>query len=233
MRKTLSRITISLLLLLAATVQVNGQLALQCNPPYWGERLTDTTFVAPGSAAETARMHQSPHGAARTGKHTLLVHWDGGTQTFRNKPPYDEPLDGIRWTYCGYSTKVGLHLVMKGDFSVFTGVLVDEKTGSILPGGHAVTFSPDLMLYIAYEQPDGQDGETMKLYDRNGTLLWKGISNVSSPDGQSILAEFDDVHWDSTGKLIAAYQDPEQRKKFLTLTQSSNGHWRWIPGKPN
>ena len=97
--------------------------------------------------------------------------WLAGTHTFIEKPPYDAELDGIWWAYCGYNKKLGLHLIMENDVDTFTGVLLDDKSGKLLPGGKSVLFSPDQERYLALEQPDGQDGETIKLCTRDGAVL--------------------------------------------------------------
>jgi hypothetical protein len=227
MGKTVLCIAIPFLVLVAAASQVSAQLALGCDSPDTASQL-GSVLVWPGSAAETARMRQAPHGAMRVGKHTLLVHWAGGVHTFRDKPPYDESLAGVQWTYCGFSAKLNMHLVKKNDEAVFKGVLIDEKSGLILPGGATVVFSPDLHSYIAYEQQDGAELADIKLFDHRGTLLWKGNNGLLSGDGQTVAAEFDDVHWDSSGRLIAEYRDSDKRKVVATLTQATNGRWNWI-----
>jgi len=103
----------------------------------------------PGNAEEAARFLQAPHGAKRTGKRQLEVSWAKGRKLFKDKPPYDEPLDGVWWEYCGYSPTLKLHLIGKMDRDLFTGTLLDEITGMMLPGGKIVSFSPDHQFYLA------------------------------------------------------------------------------------
>ena len=69
------------------------------------------------------------------------VGWAGGKRILKDKPPYNEPLDGVRWTYCGYNADLKLHMLLKEDEALFTGALVDDMTGTLLPGGQKVLFS--------------------------------------------------------------------------------------------
>jgi len=148
--------------------------------------------------------------------------------TFEDKAPYmDGTLDGVLWTYCGYSAAVGYHLISKNDDSELTGVLIDERTGAILPGGYSVAFSPDHQSYIAFEQQEGEELATIKLYTYRGVLLWKGYNGFASRDGQSVIYDFDNVRWDSSGMLIAEYRDSHNRTVALVLKQGKDAHWRW------
>ena len=70
-------------------------------------------------------------------------------------------------------------MLLKEDEALFTGALVDDATGALLPGGQKVLFSKNAQYYLAYEQPDGQDGETIKLYRRNGTLIGRATTDSS------------------------------------------------------
>lgn len=232
MSRAILRHIILFLLLSAAAVQIKAQLALQCDSPDRASKQVGIVLVWPDSAAETARMRQSPHGASRVGKHTLLVHWAGGVHTFKDKPPYDEPLDGVQWTYCGYSPKLNMHLIKKNDEVVFLGVLVDESSGAILPGGDEVVFSPDMKSYIAYEMQDGAALPMIKLYNRSGNLLWSGYHGLMSQQEGIALAEFDEVHWDSSGKLIAEYRETGKGKVIMALTKGSDARWRWVSQIP-
>ena len=106
-----------------------------------------------GKEAELFR--HAPHGATRIGKRQLDVAWEHGKRVFTDEPPYDEPLGGVRWAYCCYDPKLRLHLVFKSDNSLFTGTLLDDRTGSLLPGGQKVLFSPDQRYYLTFEMEDG------------------------------------------------------------------------------
>ena len=221
---------ILLLLSLGAgvTEQASCQQVLQCSMPSPRPGATDDDFVRPRSAEEIARLKQAPHGAKRLGAHVIEVDWAGGKRILKDKPPYDEPLDGLRWTYCGYNADLKLHMLLKEDEALFTGALVDDATGALLPGGQKVLFSKNAQYYLAYEQPDGQDGETIKLYRRNGTLLWEGYNGFLSSDG-IVLANFESMHWDDQNRLQAIARLNDGKTQIVTLTQGSAGKWDWLP----
>jgi hypothetical protein len=188
--------------------------------------------VAAMSAEEVARLDQAPHGAKRLGKHQLRIGWAGGQRMFKDRPPYDEPLDGIAWVYCGYSPNLKLHLIGKADRGLFTGVLLDENSGSVLRGGQAVLFSPDQQLYLSYEQPDGQDGETLKLYKRSGVLLWKGVDCILSPDGKSVVVDAENMRnmrWDDQNRPQATLYLKGGRSQTVTLMPDNKGRLDWLP----
>ncbi len=184
------------------------------------------------SAAHQEAIHlkQAPHGAKRLNKHSVEVRWQGNKQVFNDKPPYDEPLDGVRWTYCGYNARVKMHLLEKVDGEVFTGAMLDDESGALLPAGNSVLFSPDFKYYLAYEQENGRDGATLKLYRRNGTLQWEGYDGILTPDGTTIVAFFEKTYWNEKGRLQASATCLNDRKAgILTLTPKGNGQWQWMP----
>lgn len=204
---------------------LSGQVGLSC------ASLSDPTGTAAeltheGSSSEAKEIRNAPHPAIRTEKHTLEIHWQHGKHVFQDRPPFDEPLDGIEWAYCGYNPQLKMHLIGKQDVDVFTGVLLDDSTGSILQAGETVVFSPDASLYLAYEQPDGQDGPTIKLFNRKGTLLWKGYDGILSADGKSVIADFEKVRWGDSDRLIAEYT-AEGRSHKMILIKSGEGKWVW------
>ena len=218
-----------LLSLVAGAIKpASCQQILQCSVPSTRAG-ADDDFVQPRSAEEIARLKQAPHGAKRLGAHAIEVGWAKGKRVLKDKPPYDEPLDGLRWIYCGYNADLKLHMLLKEDEGLFTGALLDEATGALLPGGQKVLFSKDAQYYLAYEQPDGQDGETIKLYRRKGGLLWKGYNGFLSADGKDVLANFEDMHWDEQGRLAATAHLEGGKTQPATLTQGSAGKWEWLP----
>jgi hypothetical protein len=225
-----ARYILLLLLLVAGTTTLaNCQEILQCSVPSTHPGSTDDDFVRPRSAAEIARLKQAPHGAKRLGAHAIEVGWASGKRILKDKPPYDEPLDGLRWTYCGYNVDLKLHMLLKEDEALFTGALVDDVTGAILPGGQKVLFSKNAQYYLAYEQPDGQDGETIKLYRCNGTLLWEGYNGFLSANGKDVLATFEDMHWDDHDRPQAIARTEDGKTRLVTLTQGRAGKWDWLP----
>jgi len=183
--------------------------------------------VRPQSAEETSRIRQAPHGATRKGRRELDVLWSAGTRKFTDKPPYDADLDGVWWAYCGYSLKLGLHLILEQNVDNFTGLLLDDKTGQLLPGGKRVLFSPGLKRYLAFEQPDGQDGETIKLCTREGIVLWKGQDRILAPDGVSINADLENVHWNEKSQVVAESHVSQGKKEIVRLIQTKPGKWQW------
>ena len=227
---TKARYILLLLSLVAGiTEQANCQQVLQCSVPSTRRGVTDDDFVRPRSAEEIARLKQAPHGAKRLGAHAIEVGWAGGKHILKDKPPYNEPLDGVRWTYCGYNADLKLHMLLKEDEALFTGALVDDVTGALLPGGQKVLFSKNAQYYLAYDQPDGQDGETIKLYRRNGTLLWKGYNGFLSANGKDVLATFESMHWDDHDRLQASARTDNGKTQSVTLTQGVAGKWEWLP----
>jgi len=227
--RTLGQVAAALLLAASAFSQTSAQRTLQCAIPAAPPGEEHPVF--PKSAEETARLRQAPHGAKRLSEHQLEVRLAEGTRTFKDEPPY-EPLDGISWAYCGYNPALKLHLIRKADNGLFTGVLLDDTTGRLLPGGLAVLFSPDYSLYLAYEQPDGQDGETLKLYKRNGVMLWKGYDFIVSPDGKSVIVDAENMRnmrWDSQNRPQATLYLEGGRTATVTLMRDGKGKLDWLP----
>jgi len=231
MERIVFQIVAAFLLTVSASAQSIGQLALQCVTPATRPGEPDNAVEAM-SAGEVARLHQAPHRAKRLGKHQLEVGWTGGQRIFKDRPPYDEPLDGVAWVYCGYSPTLRVHLIGKADRGLFTGVLLDDASGSLLPGGEAVLFSPHQQLYLSYEQPDGQDGETLKLYKRGGVMLWKGCDCILSPDGKSVIVDAENMRnmrWDDQNRPQATLHLKGGRTSTVTLMRDSKGQLDWLP----
>jgi hypothetical protein len=160
------------------------------------------------------------------------VSWSAGIRRFKERPPYYAQLDGVWWAYCGYEKELGLHLIMEQNIDILTGVLLDDMTGQLLPGGESVLFSPDLKLYVAFEQPDGQDGATIKLCTRNGAVLWKGLNAILAPDGISISADIKNVRWNEKNQIMAEALTSQGKKGIVRLTQIQRGKWQWKPDSP-
>jgi len=120
---------------------------------------------------------------------------------------------------------------MKNDGDDFTGILLDDKTGRLLIGGEKVLFSPNHQRYLAFDQPDGQDGETIKLCTHEGTLLWKGYNGILAADGTTVAAEIKNVHWNQTNQLVAEAHAFEGKTSLVMLTQDKSGQWQWLPAQ--
>ena len=187
---------------------------------------------------DVAILGQAPFGAKRITKHHLRVNWAGGSKDFIDKPPYDKSLDGIWYSHCGYSQTLGMHLVHKSMYSLFTGVLLDNATGKIMPAGEYVSFSNDKGKYFAPVQPDGLDGEEWYVYAKSGSLIWKGLSGISERHPkykyEYFVAELDNPRWNSAGELEANHVCSADRdiptKERTTVTLKLVGKkWAWLP----
>lgn len=206
-----------------------GQTSLQCTSPNTAENPVGSFQVEPNSAGELTRMRQAPHRALRPKKHLLVVHWQAGQRRFEDKYPYMQgTLDGLYWTYCGFVPEAGVHLIQRNDPDELSGILVDEKTGVILPAGFSVSFSPGSKKYVALINNNG-DFEVVKLFSRSGNLLWQGENGLLSADQQSVIAEYLDLHWDAAGTLLAEYEDDKGRKHSLTPEITGEGYGKWMP----
>jgi hypothetical protein len=227
--KKLSLVAAIFLLRTTALCQTGTPISLQCLIP--AAQPGEDHPVFPMSAEEAARLRQAPRGAKRLNKHQLEVRWAAGTRTFKDKPPY-ELLAGVSWAYCGYNAALKLHLIRKADNDLFTGVLLDDNTGRTLPGGLAILFSADRRFYLAYEQPDGQDGETLKLYKQDGDLLWTGYDFISPADGKSVIVDAENMRnmrWDNQNRPQATLYLKDGRTTTVTLMRDSEGKLDWLP----
>lgn len=209
------------------------QISLRCIVP--ASQPGEENPVFPESKEELALLRQAPHGAKRVGKRQLVVNWAAGKKTFTNDPKIDEVGD-VRWEYCGYSPELKLHLIGHSTSdAVFTGVMLNDKTGSLLPAGEAVLFSPDRRLYLAYEQPDGQDGETLKLYKRTGEMIWKGLDFIATPDNKFVVIPSENMRnmrWDSQNRPQATLYLDGGRTMVVTLKRDARGKLDWLPRVP-
>ena len=177
---------------------------------------------------ESEILRFAPHGKKRIGKHRLEVAWEGGKRVFADEPPYED-LDGVVWIYCGYSPALKLYLLFERKESHFSGALLDDATGSLLPGGQDVLFSPGNRFYLAYEMEDGDVTEILKLYRRTGQLLWAGHNGLVAEDG-SLLADFKNLRWDAQDTVHAVAVPYGAGKPFeITLAVRDKGEWRWFP----
>ena len=180
---------------------------------------------------EIAAVRKAPHGAKRIGKHTLEVNWAKGVQRFVDKGCTGVDIDGSCWQYCGYNSSLHIHQINHEEDDLFTGVLLDDDSGKILPAGRAVIFSPDGKKYFASSQEDGKEFADWKVYSRDGTLLWEGDSGTVDEHDQ-ILAEFDDASWSSSGDLLTNSVDSVSgAKAALILMQGTDKKWNWVKRK--
>ena len=208
----------------AAAAQVSSP-TLRCTIPATRPGDLDD-LVQPSSPQEAARMRQAPLGAARVG-HSLEVRWSHGVKWFRERPPYDESLGGLHWVYCGFTPSFGVYLIEKQDNGLFTGVLLNNRTGAMLPAGEDVWFSPNRLFYLASEQPDGQDGPTLLVFQSSGKLVWKGYGGIPNLNG-GVAADLVHVGWSDQNRVVMEVALPSGKRQLETLTQK-NSLWEWLP----
>jgi hypothetical protein len=207
-----------------------GQQALECSTLPANSEKWDDHLVKPGSAEESARFKQAPHGARRLQQHALEIGWAGGKLALKDKPPYND-FDSVHWTYCGYNESLKLHMVLKDGDGAWTGALIDDTTGTVLPGGQKVLFSKSASFYLTYSQDDGRDGKTLKLYRRDGKLLWDGFDGLLTPDGIYQTAYFEKMQWDDQERPQAVAHDIKSGNlQTVTLKQNGSNQWEWSSG---
>ncbi len=205
-------------ILIASTNVVCGQNAPSCG------------FVGFDDHHEIALLRKAPHGAKRIGKHTLEVNWARGVHRFVDEECTGD-LGGSCWEYCGYHASYHLHQINHEEGDLFTGVLLDDASGKLLPGGGSVIFSPDGKRYLASSQEDGKQLSDWKLYSREGALLWAGDSGIVAKNN-GVLAEFENPTWSSSGDLLVDSEDLASGNRFvLILMQGADKKWKWVKRK--
>lgn len=167
----------------------------------------------------------------RSKKHELQVVTAARAVTFKDKPPYNEPLSGVNHTFC--DRKEGFILVNMKDEDVFTGKLINEKSGLVTEGGESLTLSHDRRAYFAAVQPNGLDGMEWKIHAIDGTLSWSGWSFIrSSANADLVHAYLEQPSWQPSGQFSATATcatDPG-RTWAVTLVKRQDG-WSWRPVK--
>jgi len=208
-----------LCILIASTTVACGQTAPLCGSAGYVDR------------NEIAFLPKAPHGAKRIGKQTLEVNWAKGIRRFVDKDCSEGYIGGSCWEYRGYCASLHLHQINHEEDDLFTGVLLDDVSGKLLPGGASVFFSPDGKKYLASSQWNGKELSDWKLYSREGTLLWAGDSGVEGKNG-GLPSEFENPSWSSTGELFVDCEDLASGKKsILILKQGADKKWKWIKRK--
>ncbi|HAT29614.1 MAG TPA: hypothetical protein DCW29_01795 [Janthinobacterium sp.] len=145
--------------------------ALACALAPVSGRAASLTLDCPGSERTDAPAIKAQAKAVlRKSPLKLMVFAGGKWMAFIDTP--GEELEGVFYTYCDHSD--GYFLLRKADGDM-SGILIDEKTGAIMPGGQKVLFSPDRHAYLATEQPDGLDGEFWQVYALDGRISWGGM----------------------------------------------------------
>ena len=85
-----------------------------------GDPNAPVTMIADMKRGDTQQVTYQSFGVGGGGQQTVSVTpfisslrievdkqvaWQGGKRIFSDEPPYDEPLSGVRWIYCGYDAK--------------------------------------------------------------------------------------------------------------------------------
>lgn len=171
---------------------------------------------------ETAWFQCAPHGAGRPEPLHLEVGWDNGAHVF-----VDDPQKGLAWTYCGYDVSLKVHLVVRAIQNALSGVLIDDMSGMLLPGGATVKFAPDGRHYLAFRHRAGELYPELALRDRRGRLLWHGPGGVQ-PQGAAVGMYFEGFKWTMSGRLEAqAVRGDGGRSMGMTLEKRFRGGWSW------
>lgn len=213
-----SRLSIALLLAAAAHAESPAPFKLACN----------------GMGEHEAKLIQSAGVAAKVARkslHELQVKAGGQTLSFKDEPPFDEPLDGKRFYFCDY--REGFFLLTYLDGADFTGQLVNEATGAVLPGGESVLFSADRRAYLAEMHSDGLDGNEWEVHAVDGRLSWNGYDFILDPNKQGLYAAayLEKPVWTAQGRLTAtAVCDPGYKATRSQVTLTKIGaDWSWRP----
>jgi hypothetical protein len=189
--------------------------------------------AAPGwtcaNRPEADYLKEAPLGATRAAKDQLIVNWSKGSLVFRDSGVVAGDEGGTSYTYCGY--RAGYHLVRKAEEELYTGVLVAQSSGMLLPAGYEVFMAPSNTEYLAVMQPHGQDGETWAVYSTSGSLLWKGyaglVGRVRQFTFDMVLGELKDPRWTTSNELSATFMC-KGKPSTVSLQRDKSG-WNWAP----
>jgi len=138
-----------------------------------GQAADQLILACSDARTEAIAVRHAPHGARHVGRR-LEVGWAGGRRVFDSDPSCDDSIGGPCWAYCEYNPELKVTLLFKEEGDLFTGVLADRRH------------------YLAWEHSDGQLGDTLKLYRRDGALVWEGEDTIRSRDGESVIGRFAD-----------------------------------------
>lgn len=167
----------------------------------------------------------------RIAKHRLTVQTNDGPKVFNDEPPHDEQLAGVHHYFC--DRQDGLVLLMLINQVLFTGLLVNEFTGKITPGGESVWLSKDRQAYLISEHANGMDGSMWSVYSIDGKKSWSGYNFIEG-EGATLTAEahLTDPVWTASGELTAeATCAFNVDKKWRVKLLKKAGVWDWKPRK--
>lgn len=178
---------------------------------------------------EAARIRAAAGVVKRQSKHVLQVTVAGKTLRFADQPPYDEPLDGVRYAFCARSE--GFILLWHDDGGEFSGKLIDEASGKVSDAGDSVLFSADRCAYFATSQENGRDAATWTIYALDGRRSWRGGDYLPHPTrGDHMAATLSAQRWEASGEFSAQAQClAGKRPPWRVKLVRSGGAWDWQP----
>lgn len=180
---------------------------------------------------ERAALKQAPKSVRRINKHVLEIATPRGRQRFVDKPQHDEgETVGVHWRYCGYDAHARAHLIEMIDEGSYSGSLLLEESGQLIPAGHTVWFSPDAREILGIKQDAGVDGETWAVLDRTGQIIWTGYAGiVADVDGvETVVATFELPRWTKQGQLTArSVCTSSKTQETVVLIRSASKGWGW------
>ena len=165
----------------------------------------------------------------RKSTHLLQVSTKAGVQSFKDEPPYEEPMDGVHYNFC--DRQEGFILVHVDDIYESTGKLINEQTGAVTEGGTSVLFSEDRRAYLASSHGGGLDGDAWHVYSVNGELSWSGFNFITAPDNRSRYVDLRMPAWTPTGELVATATGASDQNRQWKMKLVKNGWWYWAPSK--
>lgn len=165
---------------------------------------------------------------SRIDAHHLRVKTAVGPVTLADEGPFDEPFAGVRHQFCDRRDGFVLLLVQQDVF--FTGKLVNEQTGAVIPAGQRVLFSPDRRAYLAAIQPNGLDGMEWEVRAVDGRLSWQGYDFIPADPNVSIQASLEDPAWTAKGELTAVARCvTDLDRTFPVKLVRLKAGWTWKP----
>jgi hypothetical protein len=177
---------------------------------------------------EAQHLADRAQGAVRReDRHVLAVRTAQGVLRFADKPPHDQPLNGVHYHFC--DRRDGFVLLLKEDEADFNGVLVDEASGRQTDAGPEVLFSRDRRAYFAETAPDGLDGQVWTIRAIDGTTSWSGYSFIETKTGRADIL-LDAPAWTDTGEFTAMAQcAADGRLRWTVKLTKVGGQWQWLP----
>lgn len=209
-----------------AAIAFAGMLA-QAQAQDAGPALSCDKSVAGKPGAEAAALRaQGGDVVQRLSRHVLQVRAGGRVHRFKDKPPYDQPLEGTAFRFC--ERKDGFVLVYEEDRGTFSGVLVSEATGKATRGGLNVIFSADRQAYFATSRTDGQDGDTWTIRFIDGRVSWEATAVLVQ--GERVLGDLEAPRWLASGEFAATARCRGTAERHADLVlRRVGGQWAWSP----